>query len=463
MLECSSKINWDKHAVQDRLFQLCLLLEDEEQDIFESSVMYQEDTCEDHEDKFLDQVAWLEKRMVVSQVVDDIRREAEQVLSAMDFPISELPPVYDKYTPLDVMRAALGESSKPDCSLKEEQFKAVHELYWTMKHFISKLRQVSQRLPVNNAICSAEGSTKDPQVAHADTLDAPDGLVMGARVEIHSVRSRPDLNGQWGRLLEFDHPESRWHIVLDTGTSLFLETINITRAPPSPGTSYVAPNIAAAGAPCEDTNAVDDVQPELLRLGTQVQVHSLGPELNGKEGELLEDGKEGEPWWRVLVDDGSNLILKASNLEALQDDVDHSDGVVAARPSCQVPLTEFTHAPIALHQHLESATSSESLGFLRNPSSKPSTSATPGQCSYVGTKCRPCRWHHTLSGCRLALQCKFCHVCPREKRPNQKMRAARRYGAGVREREAQLEAAMAEHFGNTYHDMQGLNTDVTPF
>jgi hypothetical protein len=257
---------------------LCLLLEDEELDIFQFSDRDQEDICEDPEDEFRKEqhLDWLEKRMVVSQEVDDIRRDAEQVLSETDFPISELPSIYDKYTPLDVMRAALGETSKPGCSLEEEQLKAVHELYWTMSHFIRKLQQVS-----------------------------------------------------------------------------------------------------------------------------------LGP-------------------------------------------------------SCQVSSTELAHAPRALHQQLDS-TSSESLGFLQHPPSEPSTSATTGQCRYVGTKCRPCRWNHTSSGCRLGLQCKFCHACPREKRPNQKMRAARRYWAGVREREAQIEAEMVGHFGKTYSDMKGLNADATPF
>jgi len=279
MWECSSEVSWDKRAVQDRLFKLFLLLEDEELDICQFSVMDQEDACEDSENMFLDFVAWLEKRIVVSQEVDDLRREAEQVLTDSDFPISELPPIYDEYRPLDVMRAALGESSKPDCNLEEEQLKAVHELFWTMNHFIRKLQQVS-----------------------------------------------------------------------------------------------------------------------------------LGP-------------------------------------------------------SYQVSSTELVHAPGALHQHLESTMPSESPGFLYDALSEPSTSATSGQCSYAGTKCRPCRWRHTSAGCRLGQQCKFCHVCrPREKRPNQKMRAARRYWAGVREREArEREAAMAEHFGNTYHDMTGLNADAVPF
>jgi len=273
-------MHWDKHAVQDRLFKLCLLLEDEELDIFQFSVMDQEDMCDDPKE---DPLSLFEKRIFVSQEVDDIRRDAEQVLSETEFPISELPPIYDKYTPLDVMRAALGESSKPDCSLREEQLKAVHELYWTMKHFIRKLQQVS------------------------------------------------------------------------------------------------------------------------------------------------------------------------------------------SGPCCQVSSTELVQAPRALHQHVESTMPLESpgTGFLHNTSSEPSTLATPGQCCYVGTKCRPCRWHHTSTGCRLAKQCKFCHTCPREKRPNQKMRAAKRYWAAVRQaaeaQQAPLEAVMAEAWGNTYHDMKGLNVDATPF
>jgi len=275
MWECSSEVSWDKRAVQDRLFKLFLLLEDEELDICQFSVMDQEDACEDSENMFLDFVAWLEKRIVVSQEVDDLRREAEQVLTDSDFPISELPPIYDEYRPLDVMRAALGESCRPDCNLKEEQLKAVHELYWTMNHFIRKLRQVS------------------------------------------------------------------------------------------------------------------------LSRG------------------------------------------------------------------CQVTSTELVQAPGVICQHLESTASLESPDFLHNHSSELSTSAAPGQCSYVGIKCRPCRWHHTSTGCRLALQCKFCHVCPRERRPNQKMRAAKRYWAAVREHDAQREAAMAEHFGKTYHKMKSLSCDAT--
>jgi len=268
MWECSSNVHWDKHAVQDRLFKLCLLLEGGDLDVFQFSVMEKDDMCEDPKDVFLDHMARLEKRMVVSLEVDDIRREAEQLLCATDFPISELPPIWDKYTPLDVMRAALCESSKPDCSLKE-QLKNVHELYWTMKHFMGKLQQVSLGL------------------------------------------------------------------------------------------------------------------------------------------------------------------------------------------SCQVSSRELVHAPRVLHQHLESTASSESPDFLHNPSSEPSSSATPGHCSSVGTKCKPCRWHHTSKGCRLAVQCKFCHVCPGEKRPNQKMRAVRRYWAGVRECKAQFEAACS----NTKH----LNSDASPF
>jgi len=281
MWESGSNVHWDKHVVQNKLFELCLLLEDEELDIFQFSVMDQEDISEDPEG-----VDGIETRMWVAQEVDDIVRAAEQELSDMDFPISELLPIYDQYTPSDVMRAALGESSIPDCSPEGEQLEAVHKLYWTMKHFIRKLQQVS----------------------------------LGSR-------------------------------------------------PPA----LVAANGDAGGATV------------------------------------------GLPW--------------------------DSSG--------QVSLTELDRSQRAPHVHLA----------LHEPSALD----TPGQCSYAGTKCRPCRWHHTSTGCRLGLQCKFCHVCPREKRPNQKMRAARRYWAGVREREAQIEAAMAGHFGSTYHDSKGLNADATPF
>jgi len=68
----------------------------------------------------------------------------------------------------------------------------------------------------------------------------PASLAPGARVRIHGLQTAQEMNGQFGRVSNFDEGKSRWKVKLDSGSSKMFRENNLEvvempvppRAPP---------------------------------------------------------------------------------------------------------------------------------------------------------------------------------------------------------------------------------------
>merc|ERR1719310_218496 len=76
------------------------------------------------------------------------------------------------------------------------------------------------------------------------------GLVVGARVRLEGLQTRPDLNGQTGILINFDEEKGKWAVKLDRkseGAKLFKPSNLVEAGPPDgntvpePGTFVFSP------------------------------------------------------------------------------------------------------------------------------------------------------------------------------------------------------------------------------
>ena len=68
-----------------------------------------------------------------------------------------------------------------------------------------------------------------PQEAAASST-ASDVLRAGDRVELHSLKDKPEYNGKAGTLVAFDAESERWRVDLESGDSLTLKAGNLTNA-----------------------------------------------------------------------------------------------------------------------------------------------------------------------------------------------------------------------------------------
>lgn len=130
---------------------------------------------------------------------------------------------------------------------------------------------------------------------------------------MHNLVTRADLNGSTGRIVEFDASEGRWRVLMDDGSGLLLRPSNIRQPACAKPAVDVSSNLTFEVT--EDTDCVQaDMGP--LHPGDRVRICRLRArhDLNGKEGVLFEyDPTEGR--WKVVMDDGSRLVLKPCNLE----------------------------------------------------------------------------------------------------------------------------------------------------
>ena len=132
----------------------------------------------------------------------------------------------------------------------------------------------------------------------AASSTAADVLRAGDRVQLHSLKAKPEYNGKSGTLVAFDTKSERWQVDLASGSSLTVKAGNLTKLP-----------TGAAGG-CAD---------DVLHAGDRVEVHSLQakPEHNGKPGTLVAfDATSGR--WQVDLASGGSLKVKAGNLTKLE-------------------------------------------------------------------------------------------------------------------------------------------------
>jgi hypothetical protein len=126
-------------------------------------------------------------------------------------------------------------------------------------------------------------------------------LSAGQAVRVVGLIGRPDLNGKKGTTVTYLAEEGRWKVIMDDGTGKVFSANNLEIAR------------AEQGASCALERA-DPARPE-LSIGQTVRIMGIKarPELNGKEGTLVE-WDASEERWKVRLEDGTGKMLKSSNL-----------------------------------------------------------------------------------------------------------------------------------------------------
>ncbi|CAE8596229.1 unnamed protein product, partial [Polarella glacialis] len=130
------------------------------------------------------------------------------------------------------------------------------------------------------------------------------GILPGMHVRIHGLMARPELNETEGTVVEWDDGEQRWKVRLDSGAGLMLKAANLESCNPTQS----APSSPGRLVLQKDSG---------ISPGMRVRIHGLmaRPELNGTEGTVVE-WDDGEERWKVRLDSGAGLMLKAANLES---------------------------------------------------------------------------------------------------------------------------------------------------
>jgi len=183
------------------------------------------------------------------------------------------------------------------------------------------------------------------QTANSEAnLVAPLGLAPGKFVCIHGLKARPDLNGKWGRLLEFDEREGRWKVVVDGTAGLMLREANLTletnefaheesdhaHKPVEDAKSSLPMSLPMstesqlgerAKAPQDADPSCEPSTAKSFVVGDWVHIRGLmsRSDLNGKKGQVVEFD-EREQRWRVVVDGSTGLLVKSENLVRVTDD-----------------------------------------------------------------------------------------------------------------------------------------------
>eukprot|EP00929_Paragymnodinium_shiwhaense_P031417 TRINITY_DN17603_c0_g1_i2.p1 TRINITY_DN17603_c0_g1~~TRINITY_DN17603_c0_g1_i2.p1 ORF type:complete len:1200 (+),score=276.52 TRINITY_DN17603_c0_g1_i2:156-3755(+) len=190
-----------------------------------------------------------------------------------------------------------------------------------------------------------------PAPCRAGGAEPLSNITAGCRVRVVGLASQPELNGCEGIAIEWDAPQGRWRVLMDSGLGKLLRPGQLQAVPPAPlpaavpqaaqsVTSTWAWPVAATGCPpcaadhdpamdaptigyestsCDDPDyARASVQQPVLGPGQLVRVGGLNSrlELNGKLGTIVEwDGIEG--WWLLRMEDGAGKAFRPSNLEVV--------------------------------------------------------------------------------------------------------------------------------------------------
>jgi len=181
-------------------------------------------------------------------------------------------------------------------------------------------------------------------------------LRAGMHVCIHGLTARADLNGSEATLLDFVEAEEGWHVRLADGSERNLKAANLVplaaggdkdRRSSPPAASHcnaepcackpnndlhqrfkrflqtgdricipVTSHHACVSAPSKDSGETAVSSSADLQAGFCVLIRGLTarPDLNGRQGKLFEfDSDQGR--WNVVMEDGSGLSLRPSNLD----------------------------------------------------------------------------------------------------------------------------------------------------
>jgi len=144
-----------------------------------------------------------------------------------------------------------------------------------------------------------------------------DSVSSSSRVRVKGLRSQSDLNGQLGTVRRWDVTEERWQVMMDFGVTKMFRPINLEPAEPADGLEVPHPETGCDDRPNGrlERNPTRSYQ---LQAGSRVQVVDLKQqkERNGSKGSALEWVEQIERW-KVVLDDGSSLLLRPAHMVAI--------------------------------------------------------------------------------------------------------------------------------------------------
>jgi len=177
--------------------------------------------------------------------------------------------------------------------------------------------------------------------------EAAEPVAPGARVEVCGMTAQPHLNGQFATVVEWDEGEGRWKVRMDDGTGKILKSVNLI---------LCRDVVTQSGQPLLETPPVASLPMEVappptsdsIAAGSRVRICDVSaqPQLNGQSGIVVE-WEAGECRWKVRMEDGSEKMLRAVNLESC----DSGDVPVALAPA--VSATVSPEQPVATPEATE--------------------------------------------------------------------------------------------------------------
>jgi len=209
--------------------------------------------------------------------------------------------------------------------------------------------------PAQSLSAGVPGNTVDSEVSQS--LLAP-----GVQVRVHSLRAQPELNGQSGTVVAWDGQYNGWKVRMDNGSGKIFKPSNLehqhrlgsNQGEPNSARSHhssvISSEVVNSGFCSKDehNNSVSHGTPSLNKImsGCRVRVHGIQtlPQLNGQLGRVFE-WDIGFGRWKVMLDSGSNKLLKEVNLEVVDSShtgvpsQDWMNPLDMPRSSTSMPLT----------------------------------------------------------------------------------------------------------------------------
>eukprot|EP00438_Fugacium_kawagutii_P008073 Skav214651 [mRNA] locus=scaffold1763:36825:47093:- [translate_table: standard] len=129
------------------------------------------------------------------------------------------------------------------------------------------------------------------------------------RVRVVALQTQPALNGSLGTILEWEAEQERWKVLMDDGAGKLFRS-----QPPAASPAATEPiNLDVADSASDET--IGQRSRYELQPGSRIQVVDLKrqKERNASKGTALEWVEQIERW-KVVLDDGSSLLLRTNHL-----------------------------------------------------------------------------------------------------------------------------------------------------
>jgi len=151
------------------------------------------------------------------------------------------------------------------------------------------------------------------------------GLPLNSVVRLLGLQKRPELNGQLGTVVGWDTVEDRCQVRLGDGSGLLLKACNMEPVPKDAWRRKTHPARVKTSSSQQQwqmnglcgTNVEETIREPCYQLqpGSRIQVVDLKrqKERNGSKGSALEWVEQIERW-KVVLDDGSSVLLRTNHL-----------------------------------------------------------------------------------------------------------------------------------------------------